>query len=252
MRLRRILVFGRIMLTIVLRQARSAVIIDLSGNIDIDSSILIEKIGLCLDNGYRDLLCNFENVNLIDYAGLSVLTIAYKNVINHKGRVKFINVAPHLIKVFSLVCMDRVFEIYPDEESALKSFEEDKIISEIKEKKLRRRFKRLELDINISFKSKAEDKFHQGKVLNLSGVGVLVFTEEKTYAVGELLDINIMLLPKPGKIEAEAKVAWLVEKDIQPHLFPAMGLEFYNLNYLSQKKIIEFVDRNAALNIKEC
>ncbi|MFH1398416.1 MAG: PilZ domain-containing protein [Candidatus Omnitrophota bacterium] len=240
------------MLTVVLRQVRSAVILDLSGNIDIDSSILIEKIGLCLDNGYRDLVCNFENVNLIDYAGLSVLTIAYKNTINHKGRIKFVNVAAHLTKVFSLVCMDRVFDIYQDEESALKSFEEDRVISEIQEKKLRRRFKRLDLGIDISFKSKAEDQFHQGKILNLSGVGVLVFTEEKTYSVGELLDINISLLPKPGKIEAEAKVAWLVEKDIQPQLFPAMGLEFYNLDTSAQKNIIEFVDRNTALDIKEC
>ncbi len=239
------------MLAVVLRQVRSAVILDLSGNIDIDCSILIEKIGLCLDNGYRDLICNFESVNLIDYAGLSVLTIAYKNAINHKGRIKFVNVAAHLTKVFSLVCMDRVFEIYQDEESALKSFEEDKVISEIQGKKLRRRFKRLDLDIDIGFKSKAEDKFHQGKILNLSGVGVLVFTEEKTYPVGELLDINISLLPKPGKIEAEAKVAWLVEKDIQPQLFPAMGLEFHNLNTFAQKEIVEFVDRNTDLDIKE-
>jgi anti-sigma B factor antagonist len=240
------------MLTIVLRQVKSAVILDLSGNIDIDSSILIEKIGLCLDNGYLELVCNFESVNLIDYAGLSVLTIAYKNVINHKGGIKFINVAAHLTKVLSLVCMDKVFEIYQDEESALKSFGDDKLISDIQRKKLRRRFKRLDLDISASFKSKSENKFHLGKVLNLSGVGVLVFTEEKTYPIGELLDIVISLLPKPGIIEVRAKVAWLVEKDIQPHLFPAMGLEFYNLDTLVQKKIIEFVDRNAALNIKEC
>ncbi|MBU0502809.1 MAG: PilZ domain-containing protein [Candidatus Omnitrophota bacterium] len=239
------------MLTVSLRQVKSAVILDLSGNIDIDSSILIEKIGLCLDNGYQDLLCNFENVDLIDYSGLSVLTIAYKNVINHKGRIKFANVAAHLAKVLSLVCMDRVFEIYIDEESAIKSFEEDKAISEIQNKKLRRRFKRLDLGIDISFKSKSEDKLHSGKVLNLSGVGVLVFTEEKTYPTGELLDLVISLLPKPGIIEVEAKVAWLVEKDIQPHLFPGMGLEFYNLDTLDQKKIIEFIDRNIALDIKE-
>jgi hypothetical protein len=31
-----------------------------------------------------------------------------------------------------------------------------------------------------------------------------------------------------------------------------MGLEFYNLDTLAQKRIIEFVDRNAALYIKEC
>ena len=99
------------MLEITFRKHEAIAILDLSGNIDIDASNFIEKVGWCLENGYEDMLCNFENINLADYAGLSVLAIAYKNVLNHKGRIKFLNVPGHIKNGLSPMCFDRVFEI---------------------------------------------------------------------------------------------------------------------------------------------
>lgn len=235
------------MLEIELKRAESIVILDLVGSIDIDAANLIEMIGWCLNNGYKDILCNFENVNLVDYAGLSALAIAYRDVINHKGRLKFVNVAAHIEKIFSFVCLDRVFELYADMELAIRSFQEDRIISEIQKMPLRRRFKRLPLDIDVEFKAKKEEGFNAGKVLNISAVGLLVFVE-KTYPLGEVLDIKLSLLPKPGCIEPEAKVVWLVQKEIQPQIYPGMGLEFHNLSSQLQKEIVEFVDRNLPLS----
>jgi anti-anti-sigma factor len=233
------------MLEIELRKHGGIAVLDLSGNIDIDASNFIEKIGWCLENGYEDILCNFESVNLVDYAGLSVIAIAYKNALNHKGRMKFLNMPEHIKKVFSLMCLDRVFEIYTDEKSALVSFKEDKVIAEIQKKQLRRRFKRLPLDIGIEFRSKTKEEkgFHKGKVLNLSAVGLLLFTN-KTYPLNEILDLRLSLLPKPGVLELQAKVVWHVAKELQPHIYPGMGLGFYNLDSQMQRKIVEFVDRN--------
>lgn len=233
------------MLEIAFRKNRAIAILDLTGNIDIDASIFIEKIGWCLENGYIDILCNFENVNVVDYAGLSVIAIALKNVTNHQGRVKFLNTPDHIKKIFSLMCLDKVFEMYDDEAHALNSFKEDKVIEEIKKKQLRRRFKRLPIEIEVHFKSIAKDEkhFHKGKVLNLSAVGLLVFAA-KTYPLGEVLDIKLHLLPKPGIVELKAKVVWLVQKELQPHIYPGMGLEFYHLDSQVQKAIVDFVDRN--------
>lgn len=232
------------MLEINFRRVNSIAILDLTGSIDIDSANFIEMVGWCLENGYKDILCNFEDVALLDYAGLSVLTIAQRNVTNHQGRMKFLNIPPQVKNVICLVCLDRVFEIYADEELAIKSFEEDRVISELQKKQLRRRFKRLPLDIDVEFKARAKDeKFSQGKVLNISAVGLLVFAE-KTYPLGEMLEIKLLLLPKPGLLELEAKVVWLVDKELQPQIYPGMGLEFYELDSLTQKKIIEFVERN--------
>jgi len=236
------------MLEIEFKKVDSVAILDLTGSIDIDAANFVEMVGWCLTNGYKDILCNFENVNLVDYAGLSVLAIAYKDVLNHNGRIKFVNVAAHIEKIFCLVYLDRVFEIYADEELAIRSFEEDRVISKIQKKPLRRRFKRLPLDIDIEFKLKTKDEqFNLGKVLNISAVGLLVFSE-KTYPLGEILKIRLSLLPKPGFIELEAKVVWLVQKEIQPQIYPGMGLEFYNMDSETQKKIIEFVDRNLPLS----
>lgn len=240
------------MLEIAIKECGSVIIMDLSGDVDINASIFVERVGWCLDSGYKDILCNFEGVNILDYSGLSVLTIAYKNILNNQGRIKFANVPAHIKKILALVCLDKVFEIYLDEESALKGFEEDRVISEIQKKHLRRRFKRLPLDIDIQFKSKSEAKFHNGKVLNLSAVGLLVFTEEKAYPIGEILDIKISLLPLPGIIELVVEVVWLVEKEIQPQIFPGMGLSFYKIDSAMQEKIAEYVERNLSLDSTDC
>lgn len=235
------------MLEVQLRRVNAAAVLDLSGEVNIDSSIFIEKVASCLESGYRDLLVNFEGVTTIDYAGLSAIAIAYKNTVNHKGRMKFINVPVHIKKLFNLVCLDRVFEIYENEKSALDSLEEDRQIASIQKKKLRRRFRRLPLDIEIEFKAKTEQSFHHGKVLNLSGVGMLVFVD-KVYPLGEILDIRLSLLPLPGLLEIHARVSWLVDKRLQPQIYPAMGLEFYHLDSRIQEKIIEFVERNLPLD----
>ncbi len=236
------------MLEISFRKCEKTALLDLCGNVDIDAANFIEKVGWCLENGYEAILCDFEDVQTVDYAGLSVLAIAFKNVANHKARIKLLNVAMHIRKVFSLMCLDRVVEIYEDQELALNSFKEDKIIAEIQKKHLRRRFKRLPLDIKIGFKAQGkEERFHSGKVLNLSAVGLLMVCQ-KTYPLGEILDIKLSLLPKPGELELSARVVWLVQKELQPELYPGLGLGFHNLDSLTQKGIVEFIERNLSLD----
>jgi Tfp pilus assembly protein PilZ len=51
----------------------------------------------------------------------------------------------------------------------------------------------------------------------------------------------------PGKIEVETKVVWLVEREIQPQIYPGMGVEFYNISPELEGQIVEFVNRNLTL-----
>lgn len=235
------------MLEIAFRRIDSVAVLDLTGNIDLDSANFIEKIGWCLENGYPDILCNFENINLVDYAGLSVLAIAFKNVENHHGRIKLLGVAEHIKKIFSLVCLDLIIELCDDQKQAVSSFKEDRAISEIQKKKLRRRFRRLPLDIKVEFKAKDKNEvFSQGKVVNISGVGLLVVAD-KLYPLNEVLEAKLLLSQKTGVLEVQAKVAWLVRMELQPQFYPGMGLEFYQLEHSLQKKIVEFVERNLPL-----
>ena len=141
------------MLEIRLRQFGDCVILDLCGRIDVDSANLVEVVGQCVRDGYTDILCNLEDIQGIDYMGISVVVIAYKEVANHNGRMKFVNIPVHLRDVFTVSGMDRVMEIYASEDVALNSFKEDKAIEDIKKMQLRRRFTRLPVDLKIELAS---------------------------------------------------------------------------------------------------
>jgi anti-anti-sigma factor len=227
------------------RQKDNVVILDLSGRIDVDSASLVEAVGQCVRDGYNDILCNFEEVEAVDYMGVSVIVIAYKEVANSQGRMKLINVPAYLKGLFSVSGLDRVIEIYASEESAINSFKEDKVIENIKKMQLRRRFKRLPLDIKIELKAKHLDSPQSLKldILNLSAIGAFIFGCDKFKLQDEVI-LKMKLPPKQEEITLEAKVVWLPDKQIQPHFHPGMGVEFSNLDTLTQQKILEFIERN--------
>ncbi|MDP2927600.1 MAG: anti-sigma factor antagonist [Candidatus Omnitrophota bacterium] len=237
------------MLEIRLRQKNNIVILDLSGRIDVNSANLVEAVGECLRDGYTDILCNLEDVEAIDYMGVSVVVIAYKELINHQGRMKFVNIPAHLKGVFAISGMDRVIEIYASEDLALNSFKEDKAIENIKRMQLRRRFKRLPIDLKIELKSKKDDSSGclNVEILNLSAVGAFIFGCDK-FKLGDEVTLKMKLAPKPEVLELEAWVVWVPDKGVQPHEYPGIGVEFSNISAANQQRLIEFIDRNISFS----
>lgn len=227
------------------RQENNIIILDLSGRIDIDSANLIEITGQCIRDGYNDILCNFEEVEFIDYMGISVIVIAYKEIINNRGRMKFVNIPAHLRGIFSVAGIDRIIEIYASLDLAINSFKEDKIIEDIKKMQLRRRFKRLPIEIKIELK----DKYEKNKaclkvdILNLSAVGAYIYGCE-TFKLGDEVTLKMKLSPNQEELELEAKVVWLPDKQIQHQIYPGMGVEFFNISKPAQQKLLEFIERN--------
>ena len=102
-----------------IRMAGKVNVLDIEGKIDINSIQIIEIIGELLKYKKIDLLCNFTNVEHLDYNGLSILTIAYKNVINRNGKMKFCNVPVHILGLFKVAHLDSTFEIYNNEKTLL-------------------------------------------------------------------------------------------------------------------------------------
>ena len=233
------------MLEIKIRQCANSIILDLSGRIDVDSANLVEVVGQCVREGYVDILCNLDDVQAVDYMGISVVVIAYKEVTNHNGRMKFVNIPVHLRDVFTVSGIDRVMEIYGSEEMALNSFKEDKVIENIKKMQLRRRFKRLPVDLKIELKSKQDNSPECLKVemINLSAVGAFIFGCGKFKLKDEVI-LKMKLAPKPEELELEARVVWVPDKAVQPHEYPGIGVEFTNISSVNQQKIIEFIERN--------
>lgn len=231
-------------MNIKVREKGKIAILDLEGNIDINAANFVETVGWVLKNKNKDIICNFGGVNLVDYVGISLIAVIYKNVLNQKGRINLYNLPSHVMKLFSIVGLDRVFEYYTTEEQALAGIKESKVVSQLVKKRLRRKFKRVPLNLDIKYRKKLSKNspFHRGKIVNLSGDGVLMLAD-KMLGVGELALIRLDLAPEPGIVELDAKVVWLVDKDLQPKDYPGMGLEFCGVSSKTQEKIIHFVEK---------
>ena len=227
------------------RQKGNIVILELAGRIDVNSANLVEAVGQCVRDGYNEILCNLEDIEFIDYMGVSVIVIAYKEVINNNGRMKFSGVPAHLKGIFSIAGLDRAMEFYATEELALNSFNEDKVIEKIQKMQLRRRFKRLPIDIKIEIKPKqaVNPVCVNADIINLSAIGAYIYGCRK-FKLGDELLIKLKLSPKQEEIELNSKVVWLPDKQVQPHAWPGMGIEFVNLSGPVQQKLLEFIERN--------
>jgi anti-sigma B factor antagonist len=225
-----------------IREANSITILDIDGKIDINSSDVVEMVGWLVNTGKVNIILNFEGVDTVDYNGLSILAIAYKNVINHKGKMKLLNVPLAVIELFKVVKLDSIFESYPDEESAVNSFY-DEGISKLQ---LRRRFTRLDIHLTVKYKmtgSQKNPKTFEGRALNLSGAGVYIFSPY-TFPVNSILDLEFSIPQTASALTASGRVSWIADKEIQPHCFPGMGVTFIHLTSENERAIVDFIDKN--------
>jgi anti-sigma B factor antagonist len=224
------------------REIGDVTILDIEGNVDINSSEIIETVGYLLNSGKLNFIINFDNVNMVDYSGLSVLAITYKNVINHKGKIRFLRVGAQIIELFKIVKLEGVFEVYQDEQSALNSFHEDKEVSS----HLRRKFKRLDISLKVKYwlvSSHRRPKIFEGELYNLSPAGLYIFSKY-TFPVNSQIEIELGM---PGQIkltDVAARVIWIADKELQPHHYPGMGVAFINLGHEKEGSIIDFIDKN--------
>ena len=228
-----------------LREVRDITVIDLEGRIDINASDLIELIGWLLKRGKTKLLLNLERVDLVDYSGLSVLAIVYKNVRNHKGILKFAMVPFHVIKLLRVAQLTDIFELHEEERMAIESF--DEIAPDILSKPLRRRFRRLEV-VNIPVRyllssQKGEGEIFVGKAMNLGGEGLLLLSE-KMFPLKTELTLHLGFSVSEPPLVVTGQVIWIADKELQPHYFPGMGVQFHRLDEKSEMRLFEFIDRH--------
>jgi anti-anti-sigma factor len=228
-----------------IRELKGVAILDLEGNIDINSSALVETVGQVLNTKTKLIICNFGGVNLVDYVGVSLLAVIYKNVLNHKGKMILYNIPTHVTNLFSIVGLNRIFHYYQTEKEAFRAIKETEQISTILKEQMRRKFKRIPSKVNIEYRLKFSDQntFYKGRIINLSADGLFTVSK-KTFSVGDLLSARLNLSPEPGVLILDAKVVWLADQEIQPDEFPGMGLEFHNISSQKQKQIIAFIEKN--------
>lgn len=99
------------------------VIVKLKGELDVASSIQARDIfkGL-IDKGKVNIIIDFSDVTFIDSSGLGIIVVAYRNVKEKGGAIKFANVSPRIKKLFEITRTEKHFEFYSTVEDAEKSF----------------------------------------------------------------------------------------------------------------------------------
>jgi anti-sigma B factor antagonist len=106
------------------RTADGVEIISLQGKITIGSgdSQLREVITNALNNGKNSILLDMSGVTTIDSSGIGELVGSYTTVTNRGGKLKLLHLPAKLNELLHVTQLITVFEVYENEQDALKSF----------------------------------------------------------------------------------------------------------------------------------
>ena len=81
-----------------------------------------ELFTLVEDEGRKQLLLNFSNVEFLSSAALNKLIILDKKVKSHGGKLKLSNLKPEIYEVFVITRLNQLFDIKDDESEAVSAF----------------------------------------------------------------------------------------------------------------------------------
>lgn len=75
-----------------------------------------------LEAGKKNILLNMAEVYYVDSSGLGELITAYTTANRQGGKLKLMKLAPRVKDLVQLTRVYRVFEVFDDEQSAVRSF----------------------------------------------------------------------------------------------------------------------------------
>lgn len=98
-------------------------ILDVQGEVDLYSSPILRKYILkTIKQQHPDtLIINLGQVTYTDSSGIATLVEGLQLAQEYNTRFKLVGLAQAVLEVFQLVRLERVFEMYPTEEEALKN-----------------------------------------------------------------------------------------------------------------------------------
>jgi anti-sigma B factor antagonist len=106
------------------RERDGVTIIDVLGRIVLGdgTALLRNTIGNLLEHGKERVALNLRGVEFVDSAGLGELVRTLVSIRTRGGQLKLVGPGRHVHDLLRIAKLDRVFDIEPDEASALKSF----------------------------------------------------------------------------------------------------------------------------------
>ncbi len=102
------------------RTVESVAVLDLSGEIDLQSSPRLREILQIRAKAKTPaLLLNLSGVSYLDSSGLATLIEYFQTSRAHQGRLALCCLTPRVRSVFQVARLDQIFAIHPDEAAAL-------------------------------------------------------------------------------------------------------------------------------------
>ncbi|MDD5459343.1 MAG: STAS domain-containing protein [Phycisphaerae bacterium] len=88
-----------------------------------DIDVLSESLTAAVEKAdNQKIILDFGNVKFLSSAVLGVLIRITKKIYERGGKVRFCSIDPKIFEIFKITRLNKIFEIYPDMDSAQKSF----------------------------------------------------------------------------------------------------------------------------------
>ena len=106
------------------RQVGDVTVIDVAGRITLGegSSTLRDALRELVKKDHKKILLNLRDVTYIDSSGIGELVGSYTTVTNRGGKLKLLHLPAKLNELLHVTQLITVFEVYENEQDALKSF----------------------------------------------------------------------------------------------------------------------------------
>ncbi len=99
---------------------KKGVVIAIAGDVDLYSSPEVRKVIIDLTNKKtKNILVDLSRVSYMDSSGVATLVEGLQQVGKYGGKLILFGLEASVKEVFELSRLDKVFEIYPDEKTAL-------------------------------------------------------------------------------------------------------------------------------------
>src|SRR5258708_32659956 len=106
------------------RQKDGVTILDMNGRLVLgeDTVLLREQVRALISKGQKKILLNLQAVPYIDSSGLGELVSSFVAARREAGELKLLNLSQKVHGLLQITKLYTVFEVFEDEESALRSF----------------------------------------------------------------------------------------------------------------------------------
>jgi anti-sigma B factor antagonist len=109
--------------SVTIRQQDHVALVDVTGHLTFfEVRELRESVQSLLREKRRNILLNLSGLQYLDSSGIGELARIYVAVVKQGGTMKVVGLAPKVEEVLKITHLSQVFQEFPDEQTALRSF----------------------------------------------------------------------------------------------------------------------------------